>query len=329
MIRAFSSCLARGALGIDSVSHGPRNEALSEVLDGPQNVEMGTGQDARQGEAKNFEGDEMARSNAEASLEDKSRRLAVAQEQLAEYAEAKYVELKAFGQPATKLCQAVAGGSGSFPQVVMLAQDLQQKLEEAEKEADAFAKQARKDVDYLKAVRITVRQTSQEPEEEPAPLGALSADGDEDGIEVETEMLDSPNRPLAPAAFNTELSQRARWIPLRLQIDERKSLRLLEAALNVSEYTDKVDILTFRNKTQRMHTQLKDMCAILSGLLVASDYKKGQKLMAHRSFLDNAEFFQNVFEVGRRHKVMNPDKMRADYGKLIYLLMDSQVKFPL
>eukprot|EP00854_Cymbomonas_tetramitiformis_P019957 gene19957-23877_t len=199
-------------------------------------------------------GDEMARSNAEASLEDKSRRLAVAQEQLAEYAEAKYVELKAFGQPATKLCQAVAGGSGSFPQVVMLAQDLQQKLEEAEKEADAFAKQARKDVDYLKAVRITVRQ----------------------------------------------------------------------AALNVSEYTDKVDILTFRNKTQRMHTQLKDMCAILSGLLVASDYKKGQKLMAHRSFLDNAEFFQNVFEVGRRHKVMNPDKMRADYGKLIYLLMDSQ-----
>ena len=41
----------------------------------------------------------------------------------------------------------------------------------------------------------------------------------------------------------------------------------LEAALNVSEYTDKVDILSYTSKSKRIVHQIKDLCAIISGLV--------------------------------------------------------------
>lgn len=115
--------------------------------------------------------------------------------------------------------------------------------------------------------------------------------------------------------------ERAKFIPLRLTIVERKYLRLLEAALSVSEYTDKIDTLGFRmSKAKRIVHQIRELCAIMSGLLLSADYKQGQELFTDRDFQANAEFYQQIFELGRRHKIMNPDKMRTTYGKLIYLL---------
>ncbi|EGG15843.1 hypothetical protein DFA_09512 [Cavenderia fasciculata] len=117
-------------------------------------------------------------------------------------------------------------------------------------------------------------------------------------------------------------SERSKYIPIRLDMQERNILRLLEASLHVSEYTDKVDIAV-NNRARRINEQLRQICAILCGLLVASDFKKGQELVEKKEFSENEEFFQRVFEIGRRHKIMNPSKMRSEYGKMIHLLQDS------
>jgi hypothetical protein len=53
-----------------------------------------------------------------------------------------------------------------------------------------------------------------------------------------------------------------------------------------------VDVLAWRSKTSRVHAQIKDFCAILSGLVVAQDYKRGQQLVADKDFDQNADFFQ-------------------------------------
>lgn len=89
--------------------------------------------------------------------------------------------------------------------------------------------------------------------------------------------------------------ERSKYIPLRLTIEERKFLRLLEAALNVSEYTDKIDVIVYASKTKRIVAQIRELCAILSGLVMAADYKTGQDLFQDRNFEDNAEFLSKVY----------------------------------
>jgi len=146
-------------------------------------------------------------------------------------------------------------------------------------------------------------------------------------LDIDTSMETEENSDGAGTSSDDLLAnvmERAKYVPLRLTLPERKLLRLCEATLNVSEYTDKVDILTWKSKTGRIHEQIRDICAILSGLAIAADYEVGQKMIKERTFEDNAEFFAMVFEIGRRHKILNPECMRTDYGKLIHMLMDSQ-----
>jgi len=131
-------------------------------------------------------------------------------------------------------------------------------------------------------------------------------------------------QPTAGSKVGEWFVERAKHIPLRLTLSERKFLRLLEAALSVSEYTDKIDTIGYGlPRAKRIVHQVRELCAILSGLVLAADYKQGQELFQDRDFEANSEFYQQIFELGRRHKIMNPEKMRTTYGKLIYLLQVS------
>jgi len=91
----------------------------------------------------------------------------------------------------------------------------------------------------------------------------------------------------------------AAYVPLRLSLTERKQLHLLEGALSVSQYVDKVDDYPYKSRTGRMVAMVREVCALLCGLLVASDYKLGQATIENKNYADNQRLFQTIFEVGR------------------------------
>lgn len=49
----------------------------------------------------------------------------------------------------------------------------------------------------------------------------------------------------------------------------------------------------------------------------------GKDVVENRNYKDHEKNIQDVLEIGRRHKIMNPEKMRGEYGKLIYMLQVS------
>jgi hypothetical protein len=82
---------------------------------------------------------------------------------------------------------------------------------------------------------------------------------------------------------NDNYLERAKFIPLRLTFEERKFLRLLDAALNVSEYTDKIDVIIYSDKSKRIVAQIREICAYISGLVLAADYNGKYFLILSRS----------------------------------------------
>ena len=119
------------------------------------------------------------------------------------------------------------------------------------------------------------------------------------------------------------------WVPMRLLPEERVLLQTLEGVLEVSEYTDHVDVsadyfgwrVGAHSRAATVERELREVLQLLCGLTAAGDYRRGRRLL-QRSLAENEDFFQTVFEVGRRYKIMNPDKMRTTYGKLMHALMD-------
>lgn len=156
----------------------------------------------------------------------------------------------------------------------------------------------------------------------------MDTDDDLNMRDSDEELEELVNAPTASSSTPQDwFLERAKSIPMRLTLGERKYLRLLEAALSVSEYTDKIDTIGFGlSKAKRIVHQIRELCAILSGLVLSADYKQGQELFSDRDFQANEDFYQQIFELGRRYKIMNPDKMRSTYGKLIYLLQVSHIQ---
>jgi hypothetical protein len=156
----------------------------------------------------------------------------------------------------------------------------------------------------------------------------MDGDYNEEGKEEDgqTEQLEEEDGFEDP---EVDYSVFAESTPLRLTADERAKLFLTKGALVVSDYTDKVDIMpgryggASRGKMTRILSQLEDVLSTLLGLLVASNFREGNKLVDGRKLCDNADFFQQVFEIARRFKIMNPGRLRDTYGKMIYMLQDA------
>jgi len=259
--------------------------------------------------------------SAQHAVDDLRRRLRVARQQFAEYCRARAEECSEMSSASLADAERALGeirGGGEATAIDECERALQTHraaLRAAEEDAENTARAVDEELKKSEGISGIGKDAEMRDLDE--------GEGDEAEDKVERETTSGASASISTTNM-LDFGERAKYIPLRLTPEERKILRLLEAALHVSEYTDVVDVLSYKSKTGRVTKQLKEICAIMCGLVVASDYRAGQKLIVDKEFKDNEAFFQRVFEIGRRHKVMNPEKMRSEYGKLVYLLQDSQ-----
>ncbi len=106
-------------------------------------------------------------------------------------------------------------------------------------------------------------------------------------------------------AYRATYMENARYTPMRLTAQERRLLGVLESALRVSEYTDNVDTVSRKSKQLRIVEELEHLFATILGLMICSEPVKGIELVG-KDVAENGEFFQTIFEIGRRYKIMNP-----------------------
>ncbi|KAL7713774.1 hypothetical protein QTN25_008654 [Entamoeba marina] len=131
--------------------------------------------------------------------------------------------------------------------------------------------------------------------------------------------------------------------PMRLTAKERILLEVLEAALDVSEYTDNVDVsrtdvgmyyfgrsqfysscdvsVSKRHKREVIKNEHQELKQIMIGLLLSYSYREGIQVINNEQRLE--AFLQDTFEVGRRFKIGNPHMMRTTYQKMMHVLQDA------
>lgn len=152
---------------------------------------------------------------------------------------------------------------------------------------------------------------------------------DDDGDSV---MEDATKTTVYPTEVSKDLLEYAKWIPLRITQEERTLLNMLEGLLEVSQYTDHVDVsfdyYGWRTsggdkKTSIINKELHEVLDLICGLSIVGDYKHNVHILG-KTIQENEPFYQRVFEIGRRFKILNPSKMRTTYGKLMHILQDYQ-----
>lgn len=181
--------------------------------------------------------------------------------------------------------------------------------------------------DIIKGARKTTAMSMDEPEPTVAAIATTPERKLPSGITSSTEYtVGSPIKETTAAEVKA-LGDQCTYIPMRLTEHERLLLNVLENALEVCEYTDVVDVTfshTRKSKSSRIIESLVDTLSISCGLLTSNNLSKGEHMIVDRTLNDNVPIFRDLFEVGRRFKIMNPGKMRNTYGKLMYLLMDAE-----
>ncbi|CAM9487691.1 unnamed protein product [Sphacelaria rigidula] len=88
-----------------------------------------------------------------------------------------------------------------------------------------------------------------------------------------------------------------------------------------------VDVFTRWNKQRTINAELHAALKALAGMMVAGELLGwlGEKMAdLHEHLENNQEVFAEIFEVGRRFKITNPDKFRSFYGKMMFMLQDAQ-----
>jgi hypothetical protein len=128
-------------------------------------------------------------------------------------------------------------------------------------------------------------------------------------------------RNMAPLATREQLHR----VVLRLSDEERETLKLLIAALKVSEYTDDVDAMSSYRREEKIKKATLEVFTMVIGLShVAESLPKDllSKLAGSYTVRDLEPVLANTFEIARRFKRFNPDKMRSEYGKLVMMMQD-------